>query len=181
MPETTPEELIAAATKQRVPLHLAQQLVKHVFEFTSSGDFFDAVLSNDLRLAMAHGDVENVKHLQNLIKTMHCRIPGSAWGSRVKVKAWRRGKGETKLLRVNLSAYTHLRWTGVVKVPVDADQQTIVNTIEDYIQSDEYELDTDVWDRGACMAELLDGDEMPEFQVLADHKVTALDENGEPH
>jgi len=54
----------------------------------SVGDFLNAVLSNDLFRAMAHGDRENVRRLDAITKYIYNRMPSVCWGSKEKVRRW---------------------------------------------------------------------------------------------
>ena len=52
------------------------------------GHFLMAVLSNDLRVAVARADPDNRKRLAQIVCYCHNEIPSCCWGSKEKVEAW---------------------------------------------------------------------------------------------
>ncbi len=52
------------------------------------GGFLTAVLSNNLREALAQADPNNATIMLQIVSYCHNEIPGSCWGSPEKVKAW---------------------------------------------------------------------------------------------
>jgi hypothetical protein len=57
------------------------------------GTFLYSVMSNDLRQAIDYGDGYSVGALRGIVKWLHCRCPGSCWGSAPKVEDWKAHKG----------------------------------------------------------------------------------------
>lgn len=53
-----------------------------------TGQFLEAVLSNDLFDAMARGDPESREVLPGIVSFIYNRMPGNCHGSRAKVRAW---------------------------------------------------------------------------------------------
>ena len=53
-----------------------------------TGDFLEAVLSNDLFAAIGRADDSTLANLQGICRYVYHDIPAPCWGSPAKVNAW---------------------------------------------------------------------------------------------
>jgi len=53
-----------------------------------TGDFLKAVLENDLQMAFARADEDNVKDMLQIVRYCYNDLPSECWGSKEKVEAW---------------------------------------------------------------------------------------------
>lgn len=72
-----------------IPAHLRDGLVRYFDRGIEPGQFLTAVLSNDLRAAIMHGDAEALAGLPHIVRCLWNRAPGNAWGSPEIVRQWR--------------------------------------------------------------------------------------------
>lgn len=82
------QHLKTAAEKCEVPEYLHDGVIEYLVSRRPTGHFLKAVLSNDLREAIARADVENRVHLYELVLFLHNYAPAPAWGSPSAVDAW---------------------------------------------------------------------------------------------
>ena len=82
------EEAIADFDKHGVPAHIRKGLIAYCTERRPVGDFLTAVLSNNLREAVARADNENAANLHGIVRWLYWHAPGLSWGSPQAVKAW---------------------------------------------------------------------------------------------
>ena len=75
-----------------VPEHLVSGLALYLVARLPPGHFLTAVLSNDLREAIGHGDAASIAGLKPLVVYLFNRVRGDAWGSAQKVTDWLSGK-----------------------------------------------------------------------------------------
>ena len=71
-----------------VPAHLRDGLVRYLVHHIRPGYFLTAVLQNDLRAAIAHGDAASLTWLPELIRFLENDVPLMAWGSPRLVDVW---------------------------------------------------------------------------------------------
>jgi len=96
-------------------------------------------------------------------------------------------KQPTKLVRVNLAAMTRVEWSGVVRVPADVgkgEYEELARQMYDTVDGDEWQADTEFWDRGTCYGE--DIDELEEHEAIAyiqteDGDLVAAEQKGVKH
>jgi hypothetical protein len=69
------------------PLVLAS-LMRYIEHRTPVGGFLEAVLSNDLKLAVNSADVDNQYKLCTIVRWCYYNLPSMAWGSSEKYYAW---------------------------------------------------------------------------------------------
>lgn len=81
-------ELLDALTRYRIPQHMHGHIVAYILHGRPTGDFLNALLSNDLRLAVAKGDEENRIALAQWVKFLHMEAPMRCWGSPENVAEW---------------------------------------------------------------------------------------------
>jgi hypothetical protein len=53
-----------------------------------TGDFLRAVLSNNLAESFGRADMQNRHDMFEIVNYVYNELPGAAWGSPEKVKAW---------------------------------------------------------------------------------------------
>lgn len=68
--------------------HMIDSIDAFVAEGRPVGHFLTAVLSNNLQDAVAHADDQNLANLPAFVGYLYNEVPGSCWGSPVKVAAW---------------------------------------------------------------------------------------------
>lgn len=71
-----------------VPAHLAPGLNRWIRDGIMPGGFLRAVLSNDLRTAVAAGDPTSVEALPDIVRWLEERAPPDCWGSAEAVQRW---------------------------------------------------------------------------------------------
>ena len=71
-----------------VPLHLRAGLRRYLEAGIPPGAFLKAVLENDLRDAVTHGDEASLAGLVPLVRYLYHEVPHECWGSPGAVEAW---------------------------------------------------------------------------------------------
>lgn len=95
------EEVIKAVTAgwdrihdySRIPENLHDGLNAYVLTGRPTGQFLQAVISNDLKEACARGDLECLEALPTLVSWFYNVAPGSCWGSPEAYESWREKGG----------------------------------------------------------------------------------------
>lgn len=82
-----------------IPRLTLDTLHAYVQQRVPTGDFLRAVLSNDLREAIAHADNENIKALRAIVQYCHWEIPTQSWGSPQAVNDYLEWKDAQRTLR----------------------------------------------------------------------------------
>lgn len=77
----------------KIPAHMREALSEYIARGRPVGDFLRAVLSNDLRGAMARADSINAEHLRDYVHFLFNTAPAGCWGSPAKVDAWIKLRG----------------------------------------------------------------------------------------
>ena len=72
-----------------IPEHLRTRLDAHATERAVTGHFLSAVLENALQGAVGYADNESLACLRLICKYVYNVLPGSCWGSKLEVYAWR--------------------------------------------------------------------------------------------
>jgi hypothetical protein len=73
---------------------LAYNLKNYVEHKIPSGHFLTAVISNDLRGAVARADSVNIKHIVAIVRWLYWEVPSVAWGSKEAFENWIKGEVE---------------------------------------------------------------------------------------
>ena len=73
-----------------IPVRVLEALNRHVTHGSVTGDFTQAVLHNDLRLAVMLADKNSLAALQSIVMYLHNNVPGACWGSAENIEAWRK-------------------------------------------------------------------------------------------
>lgn len=71
-----------------VPQHLWGGLRRFLEDHVRPGSFLSAALSNDLKDAVATGDVQSLVGLISLVRWLGSYAPIDAWGSRDAFESW---------------------------------------------------------------------------------------------
>ena len=87
--DTTNEASIRNAMERRdVPDHLHDGFVNYLKYAYMPGDALTAILSNDLKKTFMHADESTIAGLHAIVMFLYNDVPGNAWGSPEKAKAW---------------------------------------------------------------------------------------------
>jgi hypothetical protein len=73
---------------RRCPENIVAGLLNYRDFRLPTGGFLRAVLSNDLRTAVALGDPQSLTHLRDVIAWLYDAMPSVAWGSASAVNDW---------------------------------------------------------------------------------------------
>lgn len=76
-----------------IPDHLSEGLDLHVLHGLTTGSFLWAVLTNDLRDALARADAEALAALPAIVGWLYNEAPAGCWGSPDKAESWRLSGG----------------------------------------------------------------------------------------
>jgi len=76
-----------------VPERMRHGLRLYFEQGVPPGHFLSAVLSNDLREAVARADEDNQQRLPDYIKFLYNNAPNTSWGSREKFESWCKNGG----------------------------------------------------------------------------------------
>lgn len=71
-----------------VPAHLHDGLVEYVAARRPTGGFLQAVLENDLRMAVRRADVVSAHAISSIVLFLLTYVEEDAWGSPEEVQAW---------------------------------------------------------------------------------------------
>ncbi len=75
------------------PLHMMESLERYVEHGILPGNFLQAVLCNDLTMAVGRADSVNIHLIPEYVKYLYNEAPSACWGSPEKVRAWVTMKG----------------------------------------------------------------------------------------
>ena len=89
MPEKDEESLKRYATEIGVPGYMQESLIQYILTGRPVGHFLTAVLSNDLKEAVARADEVNQWALSKYVIFLHNHAPIGSWGSPENVKRWK--------------------------------------------------------------------------------------------
>lgn len=77
-----------AVSRMVIPPHMMKRLRAYIEQGAPTGDFLRAVLTNDLREAVARADDTNILILPAYVRYLYNEADGRCWGSPAKVQAW---------------------------------------------------------------------------------------------
>ena len=75
-----------------IPEYTKESIDSFVARKLPPGGFVSAVLENNLSQAFARADLENERHMKDIVSYVYNHIPMDAWGSPEKVAAWWKGE-----------------------------------------------------------------------------------------
>ena len=82
-----------------IPAYMLRAVNRYILNGDTPGDFLTAVITNDLREAIARADDHNQVNLPAYIAYLHNEAPGQCWGSPEKMTAWIEARQNTGLRR----------------------------------------------------------------------------------
>ena len=71
-----------------IPGRMRLGIERYVKDHIRPGSFLQAVISNDLRNALAHADIENLENLPAYTMYFYWETPPDCHGSKEKMEAW---------------------------------------------------------------------------------------------
>lgn len=71
-----------------IPERMMGGIQRYIDDRIRPGDFLQAVISNDLKLAVGYADEENLRNLPAYVAYFYNEAPSNCWGSRSTMKAW---------------------------------------------------------------------------------------------
>ncbi len=77
-----------------LPLAIQAGIDSYRYKHRPVGGFLTAVLENDLCGSLMRADPDSRAALLEIVQHLHNEMPGDAWGSKEKVKAWLAHGGE---------------------------------------------------------------------------------------
>ena len=77
-----------------IPLRMMDSIERYVQHGVKPGRFLSAVISNNLKDAVAYADDENMKNIPAYVNYFYNKAPGNCWGSPEKMKSWSDKKWE---------------------------------------------------------------------------------------
>lgn len=81
-------ELIESLKLFQIPEHMHEGITAYILTGRQPGNFLTALLSNDLRKAVAYADESNEAALVQWVKFLYNEAPLRCWGSPSAVVAW---------------------------------------------------------------------------------------------
>jgi len=76
----------------KMPDLLLEALQRYVMEHCHTGSFLHSVLTNNLLMAVSHGDDDSLASLREIIRLLVNEVPSECWGTESKVKEWLKPK-----------------------------------------------------------------------------------------
>lgn len=89
--------LTAKARKAGVPPHLVDGFVRYVVDGIRPGSFLQAIITNNLRQAVATADPESLASLPQIVTFMLWDVPDDCWGSQSLMADWISRHGRARL------------------------------------------------------------------------------------
>jgi hypothetical protein len=80
-------------TRDKVPVSTLYNIREYVLSGVSQGDFMRAVLTNNLRESIAHADLDNRRHLANIVVYLTNYAPATCWGDEDTYRTWVKNRG----------------------------------------------------------------------------------------
>ena len=81
--------------REHIPIRMIGGLVRYIEDGVVPGDFWMAILQNDLKEACAMADEENKYLIYDFVYVLYNYAPSDCWGSPERVRKWvqERNKG----------------------------------------------------------------------------------------
>lgn len=89
-----------------IPDDIKKAIQDYVVTGQDHGMFIMACLSNDLMEALSRADDENLAALGDIMQFLIWQVPDACWGSRERVRAWQKYRGEQKAGQVEVAAWS---------------------------------------------------------------------------
>ena len=87
LPKLYELDLVDAAVVAAIPARIREGLDRYACYGVQTGDFLQAVLSNNLMEAIGRADVDSLAAIQPICKYVHNALPGVCHGSPEKVRS----------------------------------------------------------------------------------------------
>jgi len=78
-----------------VPPALHGGIIRYITDGTGTGHFLTGVITNDLGMALAHGDFSSLEGLHATYSFFYNVAPHDCWGDKEKMEAWIEKGGES--------------------------------------------------------------------------------------
>ena len=72
----------------KLPVSLRGGAQRYIEQGVTPGGFMQAVIRNDLALAIGRTDSNNLAWIRDIVSFWYNEAPGACWGSREKMDAW---------------------------------------------------------------------------------------------
>jgi hypothetical protein len=76
-----------------IPDHMHETVKEYIEHGIIDDDFFEAVVTNDLKEACQFADERNKRRLWDYVSFLYMYAPGDCWGSTKKVNEWQERGG----------------------------------------------------------------------------------------
>ena len=80
--------LYQSLAEAHIPEYMHDGVIRYIVNHIAPGDFLEAVISNDLREAVARADSENREALVHWVIWFYNHAPSACWGSTKRLKQW---------------------------------------------------------------------------------------------
>lgn len=87
-PDEMREYLYRKLAEKGVPAHMHESVVAWIMQARPVGHFLTAVLCNNLREAISHGDDQNAQALQQYVRFLYNDAPAGCWGAPERLVSW---------------------------------------------------------------------------------------------
>ncbi len=77
-----------------IPERMMPGIDRYVNHKVRPGDFLQAIICNDLKLACLFADDENIKNLPAYVDYFYNEVPANCWGSEMAMLDWLEGRTE---------------------------------------------------------------------------------------
>lgn len=92
----TESDLRGSLNGYGIPEHMHDGTIGYVMHGIPPGDFLYAVITNNLKEAVAYGDEQNLSALVNWVRFFYNATPSQCWGSEEKMNEWMEHRRELK-------------------------------------------------------------------------------------
>lgn len=132
---------------ENIPESTKLALQNYVIRGQVVGDFLHAILVNDLQGAFAHADSANIKEMNNIVKWVFNRAPGTCWRHQDNINGWYKCRGalgvmedhEAKSKRFNFDRlFADLR--GAYKSTDSSEMHAVIDFMIDIVESVQHDI-----------------------------------------
>lgn len=86
--DNAPRNVVRSGDYDAIPPAVFAGLDRYTSRGVPTGDFLQAVISNDLKLAMRYADPWSMRALPAIVGWLYNEAPGNCWGSPKAYKEW---------------------------------------------------------------------------------------------
>lgn len=76
-----------------IPQRMMYGIKHYVLHGQKPGDFLQAVISNDLKMAVSYADDENLRNISAYVRFFYNEMPSNCWGNPKIMADWIKGQG----------------------------------------------------------------------------------------